>query len=216
MAAVVVDPTKIREFATADAFHAWLGKHHDKETELWIKLHKKGSGLPSINWNEAVDVCLCWGWIDGIRKSFDEKSFVQRYTPRGKKSIWSQINVDNVARLVAAGRMTPHGQKHVDAAKADGRWARAYAPIRAKTLPDDLQRAIDASPQAVAMLAKLDSTNRFALGFRVANMKTAAGRAAKIVDYVEMLTRGESLFPLKPLQVKKVAATKAVAKKAKT
>src|SRR5690606_6690885 len=124
-------------------------------------MHKKGSGLPSITWTEAVDVCLCFGWIDGIRKSFDERSFVQRYTPRGKKSIWSQVNVDNVARLIAEGRMTPHGLAHVEAAKADGRWARAYAPVRAKSLPDDLQRAIDASPRASAMLATLDGTNRF-------------------------------------------------------
>ena len=212
MAAVVVDPKKTREFPTSAAFYAWLAKNHAKETELWIKLHKKGSGLPSIDWKEAVDVCLCWGWIDGIRKSFDERSFVQRYTPRGKKSIWSQINVDNVARLIAEGRMTPQGLAHVDAAKADGRWARAYAPVRAKSLPEDLLQAIDASPKARAMLEKLDGQNRFALGFRVSNMKTDAGRRAKIEAFVAMLARGETLFPMKA----KAKATATATKKART
>ena len=220
MASVFVDPAKTRAFATADAFYAWLAEHHDKETELWIKIHKKASGLPSITWLEAVDVCLCFGWIDGIRKSFDEQSFVQRYTPRGKKSIWSQINVDNVARLIAAGRMTPHGLAQVEAAKADGRWARAYAPIRDKKLPDDLQRAIDASPKARAMLDRLDGTHRFALGFRVGNMKTEAGRRAKIEAFVAMLAKGESLFPLKAAKTgaaaKSMAGATAVKARART
>lgn len=206
MPAVVVDPAKTRTFATADAFYAWLAKNHDRETELWIKLHKKGSGLPSITWNEAVDVCLCFGWIDGIRKSFDERSFVQRYTPRGKKSIWSQINVANVARLIAEGRMTPHGLAQVDAAKADGRWERAYAPVRARAVPDDLLGAIEASPRARAMFETLDGTNRFSLGFRVSNMKTESGRKAKIEAFVAMLERGETLFPMKAPAERKAAA----------
>src|SRR4051812_1737626 len=127
MASITVDPTKVHEFPDADSFYKWLGKHHDKEAEVWIKIHKVGSGLPSITPKEAIDVVLCWGWIDAIRKGFDDKSFLQRYTPRGKKSIWSQINVDNVARLISESRMTEHGLKHVEAAKADGRWHRAYS-----------------------------------------------------------------------------------------
>ncbi len=121
MAAVRVDPAKVREFATAASFHRWLGKHHDKQNELWIRIHKVDSGLKSITPKEAIDVVLCWGWIDGLRKGFDDRSYLQRYTPRSKKSIWSQINVDNVARLIEEGRMTAHGLKQVDAAKADGR-----------------------------------------------------------------------------------------------
>jgi hypothetical protein len=122
MAAIEVDPAHVHEFVDADAFYDWLSRHHDKQTEVWIKIHKVGSGLPSINAKQAIDVVLCWGWIDAVRKSFDEQSFLQRYTPRGRKSIWSQINVDNVARLIAEGRMTQHGLREVEAAKADGRW----------------------------------------------------------------------------------------------
>ncbi len=101
-----VDPAKIREFKTQDAFYRWLSKHHDQEREVWIKIHKIGSGLKSITPKEAIDACLCWGWIDGLRKGYDDKSFLQRYTPRGPKSIWSRINVENVARLIKAGSMT--------------------------------------------------------------------------------------------------------------
>jgi len=176
-------------------FYDWLSRHHDKESEVWIKIHKVGSGLASINARQAIDVVLCWGWIDGVKKSFDDRSFLQRYTPRGRKSIWSQINVDNVARLVAEGRMTPHGLREVEAAKADGRWDRAYGSGKAMKIPDDLQAAIDAEPKAKAMLAKLSAQNRFALAFRTHNMKTEAGRKKKIETLVAMLKRGETIHP---------------------
>jgi uncharacterized protein YdeI (YjbR/CyaY-like superfamily) len=195
MAPVKVDPDKVHEFKDADAFYKWLGRNHDKADEVWIKVHKLGSGLKSITPKEAIDVVLCWGWIDGIRKSLDDKSFLQRYSPRGRKSVWSQINVDNIARLIAEGRMTEHGLKHVDAAKADGRWQRAYASVREMRIPDDLKAAIDAEPKAKEMFAKLGSQNRFALAFRVHNMKTEAGRKKKIADFVEMLKRGETIYP---------------------
>ena len=107
--------------------------NHDRQPEIWLKIHKKDSGLASVTAAEALDVALCWGWIDSTRKSFDERSFLQRYSPRGARSIWSQINRDSVARLTAEGRMTAHGQRQVDAAKADGRWAAAYAPMRSAT-----------------------------------------------------------------------------------
>lgn len=195
MAAIQVDPAHVREFIDADAFHVWLSRHHDKQSEVWIKIHKVGSGLPSITAKQAIDVVLCWGWIDAVRKGFDDKSFLQRYTPRGRKSIWSQINVDNVARLIAEGRMTEHGLREVEAAKADGRWDRAYGAGKAMKIPDDLQAAIDASPQAKAMLGKLTEQNRFALAFRVHNMKTEAGRRKKIETFVAMLERGETIYP---------------------
>ncbi|WP_425068093.1 YdeI/OmpD-associated family protein [Reyranella sp.] len=194
MPPVKVDPEKVREFATEASFYRWLGKHHDTESEVWIKIHKVGSGLTSITPKEAIDVILCWGWIDGIRKGFDDRSFLQRYTPRGAKSVWSQINVDNVARLIEEGRMTAHGLKQVEAAKADGRWARAYR-VKDSKIPDDLQAAIDAEPEAKAMLAKLSAQNRFALVFRIENLKTEAGRKKKIEAFVEMLKRGETLYP---------------------
>ena len=189
-----INPDKVRPFKDADSFYKWLGKHHDKEDEIWIKIHKVDLGLKSITPKEAIDVVLCWGWIDGLRKGFDDKSFLQRYTPRTRKSIWSQINVDNVARLIKEGLMTDHGLKQVDAAKADGRWARAYNSKGMK-VPDDLQAAIDAEPKAKAMLAKLSAQNRFALAFRTQNMKTEAGRKKKIEAFVAMLKRGETIYP---------------------
>ena len=176
-----------------DSFHGWLSRHHDQESEVWIKIHKVGSGLPSITPKQAIDVVLCWGWIDAVRKRFDDKSYLQRYTRRRKRSIWSQINVDNVARLIAEGRMTEHGLKEVEAAKADGRWDRAYGSGKNMTIPDDLQAAIDAEPKAKRMLSTLSAQNRFALAFRVHNMKTVAGRKKKIAAFVDMLKRGETI-----------------------
>jgi uncharacterized protein YdeI (YjbR/CyaY-like superfamily) len=195
MAPVAVDPTKVRSFKDAGSFYTWLGKNHDRESEIWIKIHKTGSGLPSITPKEAIDVALCWGWIDAIRKGFDAQSYLQRYTPRGARSIWSRINIDNVARLIGEGRMTAHGQKEVEAAKADGRWDRAYDSGSNMKIPDDLQAAIDAEPKARAMLQKLSAQNRFALAFRIHNMKTPAGRARKIQTFVDMLKRGETIHP---------------------
>lgn len=197
MAPVYVDPDKVLEFKDEQAFYDWLSQHHDDERwdEVWIKIHKVDSGLPSITAKEAIDVILCWGWIDAVRKGFDDKSFLQRYTRRGKKSIWSKINVDNVARLVKSGRMTEHGMKHVEAAKADGRWDRAYGAGKDLKIPDDLQAAIDAEPAAKDMLGRLTEQNRFALAFRVHNLKTEAGRKKKIESFVEMLKRGETIYP---------------------
>ena len=195
MAPVMVDLDKVREFADSGTLYAWLAHHHDSESELWIKIHKVGSGLKTITPKEAIDVVLCWGWIDAIRKGLDDKSFLQRYTPRGKKSIWSQINVDNVARLIADGRMTEHGLAQVDAAKADGRWQRAYGSGKGLQIPADLQAAIDAEPKARQMLERLSEQNRFALAFRIHNLKTEAGRKKKIESLVAMLKRGETIHP---------------------
>ena len=201
MAPIVPNPRRIKSFKTAADFEAWLRVNHDREPELWLKIHKKNSGLPSVTPAEAVDVALCWGWIDSQRKSFDERSFLQRYSPRGAKSIWSQINRESIARLTTAGRMTPHGQRQVDAAKADGRWDAAYAPMRsasADTVPADLRAAIDANPRARKVFETLGKANLFALAFRTNNMKTPAGRAKKIAALVEMLARGETIIPERP------------------
>jgi uncharacterized protein YdeI (YjbR/CyaY-like superfamily) len=194
MAPIVVDPKHVQAFEDEAAFEAWLAKNHDRQTEVWIRIYKVKSGHPSITPKEAIDVCLCWGWIDAVRKGLDEVSFLQRYTPRGKKSVWSQVNVDNVARLSEAGRMTGHGQKHIEAAKGDGRWDAAYR-VKGSTIPDDLQAAIDAVPEAKAMLATLTAQNRFSLIFRVQALKTEAGRAKAIARFVEMLARGETVYP---------------------
>jgi uncharacterized protein YdeI (YjbR/CyaY-like superfamily) len=198
MAPIIPDPNKIKSFRTQAAFHTWLAANHARETEVWLKIHKKGSGLPTVSSAEALDVVLCWGWIDGIRKGFDDRSFLQRFTPRTARSIWSQINRDHVARLTAAGRMTSHGQRQVDAAKADGRWDAAYAPIRSATratVPADLRAAIEANPRARRTFDTLGRQNLFALAFRTNNMKTPAGRVRKIAALVAMLERGETIVP---------------------
>jgi uncharacterized protein YdeI (YjbR/CyaY-like superfamily) len=191
---VRVDPKKVRTFEDEDAFYAWLGKHWSKEQEIWIKIYKVRSGTPSITPAKAIDVVLCWGWIDGIRKGFDEESFLQRYTPRTKKSIWSQVNVANVDRLTKAGKMRPPGLAQVEAAKADGRWAKAYNMAKAEA-PEDLLAAIRAEPKARAMYETLSAQNRFSLTFRTNAMKTAEGRKKKIAAFVDMLKKGKTIHP---------------------
>ena len=198
MPVVIPNPKNIRSFKSQADFEAWLSVNHATQTELWLKIHKKDSGKPSVTAQQALDVALCWGWIDGLRKAFDEKSFLQRYTPRGRKSIWSQINRDNVARLIVDGRMTQHGMRQVEAAQADGRWEAAYAPIRkasAAAVPDDLRAAIEAVPRARKTFDVLNRQNLFAITFRTNNMKTPAGRAKKIAELTAMLARGETIVP---------------------
>jgi len=198
MASVVPDKKRIRSFASQQALETWLRTHHDQWPELWLKIHKKDSGLPSVTASAALDVMLCWGWIDGLRKGFDEKSFLQRYTPRRAKSIWSQVNRVHVARLIEAGRMSAQGQAQIDAAKKDGRWDAAYAPMRAASadkLPKDLLTAIGRNAKARKTLQGLNGHNLFALAFRTNNMKTAEWRAKKIAALVAMLARGETIVP---------------------
>jgi uncharacterized protein YdeI (YjbR/CyaY-like superfamily) len=198
MPAIVPNPRKIKSFRDEAAFESWMRSNHASETEIWIKVHKKDSGLTSVTCAQALEVALCWGWIDGIRKAYDERSFLQRYTPRRPKSIWSQINRDHVARLIAAGRMTEHGLRQIEAAQADGRWKAAYAPIRSASaggLPQDLREAIEANARARKHLGTLNRQNLFALAFRTNNMKTPAGRAKKIAALVAMLARGETIVP---------------------
>jgi uncharacterized protein YdeI (YjbR/CyaY-like superfamily) len=198
MAPIIPNPRKIKRFRTDAAFESWLRRHHARETEVWLRIYKKSSGVATITHALALDVALCWGWIDGTGKSFDDRSFLQRFTPRRPKSVWSQINRDHIARLTAAGRMTAAGQRQVDAAKADGRWDAAYAPIRRTTqdtIPDDLRDAIEASPRARKTFKTLGRMNLFAIAFRTNNMKTTAGRARKIAALVAMLERGETIVP---------------------
>jgi uncharacterized protein YdeI (YjbR/CyaY-like superfamily) len=200
LAPVIPDPAKIKSFRTEAAFEKWLRANHARETEVWLRVFKKSSGVPSITTAEALDVVLCWGWIDGIRKALDDQSYLQRYSPRQPRSIWSQINREHIARLTKAGRMTPDGQRQVDLAKSDGRWDAAYAPIRSTSkdsIPSDLRAAIEASPKARKKFATLGRMNLFALTFRTNNMKTPEGRARKIASLVAMLERGETIVPEK-------------------
>ena len=195
MPPVIPNPANIHEFSSEAEFERWLAKNHATATEVWIKIYKKGSGLPTVTTAEAIDVALCWGWIDAIRKSFDETSFLQRYTPRQKRSIWSIINTDHVARLIKAKRMQEPGHAQIAAAKADGRWEKAYAGSKTMVAPGDLLLAIDANSKARAMYGTLTSQNRYALAFRLGNIKTDAARAKRIAEFVAMLSRGETLHP---------------------
>ena len=177
---------------------SWFSANHGREPNIWVRIFKKGSGVATLTAAEALEVALCWGWIDAIRKGFDQSSYLQRYTPRRARSTWSQVNREHVARLTAAGRMTVHGQRQVDAAKADGRWDAAYAPVRETTqatIPADLRAAIEANPRARRTFGGLGKMNLFALAFRTNRMKTAAGRARKIAALVSMLAGGETIVP---------------------
>jgi uncharacterized protein YdeI (YjbR/CyaY-like superfamily) len=187
-----------RAFRTEAAFEAWMRANHARRTEIWVRIYKKATGKPTVTAPQALDVALCWGWIDGLRKGLDADSFLQRYSPRRARSAWSQINRGHVARLTAARRMQPPGQRQVDAAKADGRWDAAYAPMRAttaSTLPRDLCAAIEANPRARRTFRTLSRPNLFALAFRTNTMKTPAGRAKKIAALVAMLARAETIHP---------------------
>lgn len=206
MASVKVDPRRVHAFVDQATFSRWLEKHWDREPEVWIRIYKVRSGKASITPMQAIDACLCWGWIDAVRKGLDEESFLQRYSPRGRKSVWSQINVANVERLTKEGKMKPPGQAHVDAARADGRWANAYRMKTAEP-PADLLAAIRADAKASAAYQTLSAQNRFALAFRTLSLKTEAGRARKIAAFVEMLRKGETIYP-QSAKPKKAASKK--------
>ncbi len=193
MAPVKIDPDKIRAFKDAKSFYEWLGQHHDKEDEIWIRIHKVDSGLPSITPKQAIEVVLCWGWIDGLRKGFDDDSFLQRYSRRKAKSVWSRINVDNVARLIEEGRMTEHGLKKVDEAK---RTDAGRAPTTARTRKSRMICRPRSMPSRRPRPCwRSSAQNRFALAFRMLNIKTEAGRKKKIEAFVAMLKRGETIYP---------------------
>jgi uncharacterized protein YdeI (YjbR/CyaY-like superfamily) len=194
----IVNQDRIKPFPTEAAFEEWLAARHATEKEVWIRIYKTGSGVPTITPVQATDVALCWGWIDGVRKSLDETSFLQRYTPRRPMSAWSQINRDNVARLTSARRMTPHGLRHVDLAMADGRLDAAAAPRRnASTtiIPADLRAAIEADPRALETFKRLSPPNILELAARTNGVRTASGRAKKIAALIALLAAGGTLVP---------------------
>ncbi len=195
MPSVTVNEANVREFVDSGAFYEWLRERHATADEVWIKIHKVGSGLPSITPKEAIDVVLCWGWIDAIRKRFDDTSYLQRYVPRRPKSVWSRINVENVARLIDEGRMTEHGLAQVEAAKVDGRWERAYAGSKDMEFPADLAAAIAAVPEAQATFERLTSQNRYAMAHRLGQLKTDEARRKRVAVYVEMLRAGDTIYP---------------------
>jgi uncharacterized protein YdeI (YjbR/CyaY-like superfamily) len=181
-------------FATQAEFEDWLEEHHAAAPGLWIRIAKKASGIPTVSPAEAIDSCLCFGWIDGQRRSNDEATFLQRYTPRRARSKWSKINRARAEELIAEDRMRPAGLAEVQRAKDDGRWDAAYDSPRNIQVPEDLQRALDAEPAAAAEFAVLDSTNRYAVLYRIHDAKRPETRARRIETFVAMLARGERLY----------------------
>jgi len=172
----------------------WLDKNHATSSGVWLKLAKKASGIKSVTYDEALEVALCYGWIDGQRKSHDETSWLQKFTPRGPRSIWSKINTEKAQRLIESGKMKPAGLKAVESARRDGRWDAAYASQSKAEAPGDLQAELDRNAEAKAFFATLDSRNRYAILHRIQTAKKAETRARRIEQFVRMLEKKEKIY----------------------
>jgi uncharacterized protein YdeI (YjbR/CyaY-like superfamily) len=183
----------IRLFKTQAAFSKWLDANHAKAPGLWMRFAKKSGGLSSVSYAEAIDVALCYGWIDGQARPFDKSSWLQRFTPRGPRSVWSKINVGKAQALIASGRMRPAGLAAIKAAQASGRWDAAYAPSSTAEVPPELQAALDRSPKAKAFFETLRGANRYALIYRVHTAKKPETKAKRAAAFVAMLERGETI-----------------------
>ena len=183
----------VEEFASATTWERWLARHHATAPGLWLLIAKKGTGVVTVDITDAIEVALCYGWIDGLRHGHDATYFRQRFTPRKPRSKWSQINRDRVEALMAAGRMRPAGQVQVDAAKADGRWDAAYAGSRTIQVPDDLTKALRRNAKARRAFETLDSANRYAILFRIHDAKRPETRARRIEQFVTMLEEGRTI-----------------------
>jgi uncharacterized protein YdeI (YjbR/CyaY-like superfamily) len=181
-------------FASAQAWERWLEANHDADG-VWIKMAKKRSGIASVTHAEALEIALCFGWIDGQRKGFDEALFLQKFTPRRPRSKWSRINRGKAEELIEAGRMRPAGLAEVERARADGRWEAAYEPQSAATVPRDLQRELDARPEAATFFDSLDSRNRYAILYRLQDAKRPETRARRLAEFVAMLEEHHKLYP---------------------
>ena len=175
------------------AFETWLRRNHARSDGLWLQIAKRGADEPSVTYSEAVEIALCWGWIDGQKKGLDEQHFLQRFTPRRARSIWSKANVDKAAALIAAGRMKAPGYAQIEAAKANGRWAQAYDGARTSAVPEDLMTALEAEPEAKAFFAAINATHRYSVLWRIQTAVKAETRAKRIAKLVEMLARGETI-----------------------
>jgi uncharacterized protein YdeI (YjbR/CyaY-like superfamily) len=181
-------------FASGAEWEAWLEEHHADSPGVAVKIAKKGSGIPTVAYPEVLDIAICFGWIDGRRNALDDEYFLQRFTPRRARSRWSQINRDKAEALIKAGRMRPAGLAEVERAKADGRWAAAYGGQRAMAVPEDLQRELDARPEAAAFFAQLSSQNRYSILYRLHDAKRAETRARRLEKFVAMLEAGETIY----------------------
>ncbi len=184
----------------SEAWHAWLNNHHADHDGVWLVLHKKGGRTTDLTYPEALDEALCVGWIDGQIDRRDDDSYRRRFTPRRPSSLWSQRNVEHVARLARAGRMQPAGFAAVDAAKAQGQWQAAYPGQADTQIPTDLVQALAASPAAAATFAQLDAANRYSIVYRLNAAKSPNTRDRKLANYIEMLARGESIHPRRTMK----------------
>ena len=180
-------------FKNQQDWEAWLEEHHADMKGVWLKIAKKDTKISSVNYSDALDSALCYGWIDGQKASFDEQHWLQKFTPRGAKSIWSKVNCDRAEALIAANRMQPAGMQQIERAKADGRWDAAYEGQRKITVPPDLQRELDNNPKAQDFFNTLDSANRYAILFRIHTAKKPETRAARIQKFIEMLENGQKI-----------------------
>jgi uncharacterized protein YdeI (YjbR/CyaY-like superfamily) len=180
---------------TQEKWEAWLERNGSASSGVWLRLAKKGAEDPTVSYAEALESALCFGWIDGQKRAESEHYWLQRFTPRTARSIWSKINTEKAEVLVAAGQMRPAGLLEIDRAKRDGRWDAAYSSASKAVVPDDLQAALDANRKAKAFFATLDSRNRYAVLFRIQNSKKRETRAKKIAQFVEMLSNGEKVYP---------------------
>jgi uncharacterized protein YdeI (YjbR/CyaY-like superfamily) len=182
-------------FESAEAWDAWLADNHAGSSGARVKIAKKGSGVESVAYPEVLDIAISYGWIDGVRHGHDDSYFLQRFCPRGARSKWSKINRDKAMRMIESGEMKPAGMREVERAQADGRWDAAYDSHRTATVPDDLQQAFDANPAAREFFATLNSQNRYSVLYRVQDAKKPETRARRIAKFVDMLARGETLYP---------------------
>jgi uncharacterized protein YdeI (YjbR/CyaY-like superfamily) len=189
----VADDLPILLFASKQELEAWLKENHADVEGLWLKIAKKGSGVESVNYAEALELALCFGWIDSQKRGFDESFFLQRFTPRRPRGKWSQINREKAEELIAAGAMRPAGLSEVEAAKADGRWDAAYAGQRAATVPEDLRQELDRNEAAAGFFATLDSANRYAILYRLQEAKKPETREKRLRKFIAMLERGEKI-----------------------
>jgi uncharacterized protein YdeI (YjbR/CyaY-like superfamily) len=180
-------------FASANEFEDWLKTSHDSHPGIWLKIAKKGVKGPGLSYSQALEVALCFGWIDGQKAAHDDQYWLQRFTPRSSRSRWSQANRDKAEELLAAGRIQPAGLAEIERARADGRWDAAYTGQRNAVVPDDLQRELDRDPQAAAAFTQLDAHNRYAIIWRINDAKRAETRARRVAKYLAMLRRGERI-----------------------
>src|SRR3989440_2926907 len=189
------DTLPIISFETQQDWEKWLTEHHTETEGLWLKMAKKETGIPSVNYAEALESAICYGWIDGQKASFDDKYWLQKFTPRRAKSIWSKVNCTKALALIAEGRMQPAGIRQVELAKADGRWELAYASQSKITIPEDFQRELDNNPKAQEFFTTLNSVNRYAILFRIQTAKKPETRSARISTFIEMLANNQKLHP---------------------